>query len=302
MTSSMEANMRGGMSSGVGPASWADANTRSWSIQSKRPETVGGLHRWRYDRGVCTLAVFARALPGWPLVVAANRDELRARPATAPGLLRTDAPRALGGRDLVAGGTWLGVNEDGLVVGLLNRRTTTPNDPTRRSRGLLCLDLLACRSAHAAAGLVARIEGAHYNPFNLLLADPRDAWVAVQGPAGAPQVERLDAGLHVLTNLDVDDPTCPRIATSHRRFAATGDRFARCGDVDALVGDLRAVLADHDTALDPRGPGALCVHAEVYGTRSSSVIAVGADGGVLYFHADGPPCQTPLALVPVPFA
>jgi uncharacterized protein with NRDE domain len=252
---------------------------------------------------VCTLAVFARTLPGWPLVVAANRDELHARPASPPDVLRPEPPRALGGRDLVAGGTWLGVNEDGLVVGLLNRRTATPTDATRRSRGLLCLELLACRSAHEAAGLVARVEGPRYNPFNLLLADRREAWVAVQGPAAAPHVEPLNAGLHVLTNLDVDDPTCPRIATSHRRFADAGERFAARGEVGALVADLRAVLADHDTALDPRGPGALCVHAGAYGTRSSSVIVVGADAGsVRYFHADGPPCRTPLASVPVPFA
>jgi uncharacterized protein with NRDE domain len=217
-------------------------------------------------------------------------------------VLRAEPPRAVGGRDLVAGGTWLGVTEDGLVVGLLNRRTTTPIDATRRSRGLLCLDLLACRTARDAAGLVARVGSGRYNPFNLLLADPHEVWVAVQGPEGAPHVEPLAGGLHVLTNLDVDDPTCPRIATSHRRFAEVGSRFAEGGDVDDLVGGLRDVLADHATALDPRGPGALCVHAGRYGTRSSSVIVVGADGaGARYFHADGPPCQTPLAPVPVPF-
>src|SRR5206468_10978429 len=106
---------------------------------------------------------------------------------------------------------------------------------------------------------------------------------------------------HVPTNLDVTDPTCPRIAASHRRFAAAGDSFALDGNVDAFVGRLRAVLADHATALDPRGPGSLCVHAGPYGTRSSSVLAIPDSGRARYFHADGPPCTTTLELVPLPF-
>ena len=100
---------------------------------------------------VCTLAAFVGAFPAWPLVVAANRDEYLARPATPPALLRETAPRAFGGRDLAAGGTWLGVAETGLVAGMLNRRSTTPPDPACRSRGQLCLDLLGCATAAAAA-------------------------------------------------------------------------------------------------------------------------------------------------------
>jgi uncharacterized protein with NRDE domain len=252
---------------------------------------------------VCTLAVFARSFITHPLVVAANRDELLARPATPPVVLREQAPRAVGGRDQVAGGTWLGINEHGVVVGLLNRRSPSPIETTRRSRGLLCLDLLGCRSAADAAEIVARIGVRRYNPFNLLLADTHDAWIAVQGTDGAPHVSALAPGLHVLTNLDVNDPTCPRIAVSHRRFAEAGAQFASTEDVDGLVASLRDVLADHDASHEPPGAGALCVHAALYGTRSSSVIVVGADARpTRYFHADGPPCQTPLAPVAVPFA
>src|SRR5206468_7634998 len=100
---------------------------------------------------VCTLAAFVRVFPTHPLVVAANRDEYLARPATAPLLLRDAAPRAFGGRDLTAGGTWLGVGEAGLVAGMLNRRGATAPDPACRSRGQLCLDLLGCATAADAA-------------------------------------------------------------------------------------------------------------------------------------------------------
>jgi uncharacterized protein with NRDE domain len=250
---------------------------------------------------VCTLAVFTRVFPAHPLVVAANRDELLARLATPPGLLREAPPRAVGGRDAVARGTWLGVNEDGLIAGVLNRRVPAPPDPACRSRGLLCADLLAYGAAVEAAARLATEPAGRYNPFNLLVADRADAFVASQPPGERPRVTRLEAGLHLLTNLDLNDPTCPRIAASHRHFVTVGDAFAHTGDVPALVERLQAVLGDHATPLDPRGPGSLCVHAESYGTRSSSVIVVPAVGRMLYFHADGPPCHTPLEPIALPF-
>jgi uncharacterized protein with NRDE domain len=252
-------------------------------------------------RRVCTLAAFVRVFPDQPLVIAANRDEYLARPATVPGLLRGEPPRAAGGRDLTAGGTWLGVAETGLVAGLLNRRSATPPDPTSRSRGLLCLDALACPTARDAIAAIEHEPANRYNPFNLLVADRADAFVASQPAGERPRVLRLDRGVHLLTNLDVNDPTCPRIAASHRRFAAAGDAFAGAGDVDAFVERLRTILADHATPLDPRGPGGLCVHAGPYGTRSSSILLVPAAGTIRYFHADGPPCTTPHVPVALPF-
>jgi len=250
---------------------------------------------------VCTLAVYVGCFHNHPLVVAANRDEAYARPSVPPELLRPDAPRAFGGRDVTAGGTWLGLNEDGLVAGVLNRQVRHPRDLTLRSRGQLCLDLLACGRADEAAARVAREPAGSYNPFNLLLADARGAFVASQAAGEAPRVERLERGLHLLTNLDVDDPRCPRIGASHAGFAAAGDAFAVDGDVDALVGRLAARLADHTTALDPRGPGALCVHGDGYGTRSSTIIVRAAAGRACWYHADGAPCRTPLAPVALPF-
>ena len=251
-------------------------------------------------RRVCTLAAFVGVFPDHPLVIAANRDEYLARPATAPALLRDEPSRAAGGRDLTAGGTWLGVTETGLVAGLLNRRSATPPDPTCRSRGLLCLDALACATARDAIGAVEREPAGRYNPFNLLVADRADAFVASQPAGERPRVLRLERGVHLLTNLDVNDPTCPRIAASHRRFAAAGEALAGDGDVPAFVAALRAILADHATPLDPRGPGSLCVHAGPYGTRSSSIVLVPAAGTIRWFHADGPPCTTPHDPVALP--
>jgi uncharacterized protein with NRDE domain len=250
---------------------------------------------------VCTLAVYLGCFHDHPLIVAANRDEAFARPSLPPGELRGDSPRAFGGRDVTAGGTWLGINAHGLVAGVLNRQVRLPRDLTCRSRGQLCLDLLACHDADEAAARAAREPAGRYNPFNLLLADATGALVVSQAAGEAPRVEGLERGLHLLTNLDVNDPRCPRIGASHGGFAAAGDAFAADADVDALVRRLAARLADHTTALDPRGPGALCVHGDGYGTRSSTIIVRTAVGHTRWYQAEGPPCRTPFTPVALPF-
>ena len=123
---------------------------------------------------MCTLAIYVRTFREFPLVVAANRDEFLSRP-TSPPLLLDAAATMFGGRDEVAGGTWLGVNRSGVVGALLNRRTDGPPDPRRRSRGQLCLAMLRSESADAAGAVLRRERPDDYNPFNLLVADRRGA-------------------------------------------------------------------------------------------------------------------------------
>lgn len=249
---------------------------------------------------MCTLAVFTRTLPGLPLVVAANRDEFYARPAEGPTLL-AEEPLVVGGRDMVAGGSWLAVSEQEVVVGVLNRRTGDPPDPTRGSRGTLCVELAKSGSVAAAADLLRRLPPADHNPFNILVADRRHAVVAQNRPGGTV-VQDLPAGAHLLTNLDLNDATCPRISRSARHFQALAEAYADSHDRSALVGGLHAVLADHRTALDDRSPtDQLCIHTEVFGTRSSSILLAAAGGRFDYLHAAGPPCRGAYRRVALPW-
>ena len=120
---------------------------------------------------MCTLAIYFQVFPDYPVVIAANRDEYLARPALPPTTL-LEHPHVVGGKDLQASGTWLGINQYGLVAGLLNRRRADYGDPNPalRSRGLLCLDALRHRTAAEAAAFVRGQRGADYNAFNLLVA------------------------------------------------------------------------------------------------------------------------------------
>src|SRR4029077_11100020 len=107
-------------------------------------------------------------------VVAANRDEKLDRPAVAVTVLRPSGPPILGGRDLLAGGTWMAVNEHGLVAGLTNRPSAAGRDPTKRSRGELPLALAEHESAEGAVDdFVGRFRSDEFNLAWLLVGDRR---------------------------------------------------------------------------------------------------------------------------------
>jgi uncharacterized protein with NRDE domain len=239
---------------------------------------------------MCTLAVYVGCAPALPLLVAANRDEFLDRPTADPRQLAAD-PWVVGGQDLSAGGTWFGVNGAGLIVGLLNRRRPAGPDATLRSRGLLALSVLQERSLAGARRLLEAEDGAAYNAFNLLVAQHSAALVATNR-GGAMQLTDLPPGVHLLTNLELNDPTCPRIAKSFERFRALD--LASVANAAELLPALQEILSDHSTALDPRAEviDTLCVHLPGYGTRSSSIVAGDGAGGLRYWHAPGPPCRT----------
>jgi len=234
--------------------------------------------------------------PGAPLIVGANRDEHLDRPATAMTVLRESGPRILGGRDEVAGGTWLAVNEHGLVAGLTNRPLPDGPDPARRSRGELPLALASHRHADEAVDhFVATFRPRHYNPAWFLVGDRRSLYAVDLTDGERPTAKRLEPGIHVLENN-------PLSAAS-----AKVDHVRRLlGRLEDLRGEevmtrIRGVLADHSTpeptaVTGSRRPQSLaaCVHTEDYGTRSSNLIRIPASETerphVLY--ADGHPCRS----------
>lgn len=249
---------------------------------------------------MCTLAVFSRTLPGLPLVVAANRDEFYGRPAEGPTLLASE-PQVVGGRDLVAGGSWLATSARGLVVGILNRRTGEPPDPSRASRGALCVALASCASLDEAVALLSSVATDEHNPFNVLVADRARAVVAQNRSEGVV-LHELPAGTHLLTNLDLNDSTCQRISRSSQRFHRLAESYGASKDRSALVADLHTVLGDHLTAVDDRLPtDQLCIHTEAYGTRSSSILLADEDGRFDFLHTSGAPCRGAFRRVALPW-
>lgn len=247
---------------------------------------------------MCTLVLYFQVFPQYPLVVAANRDESLTRPSAPPTLLNA-TPWIYGGQDLLAAGTWLGINEYGLMAAVLNRRAQDPPDPCRRSRGLLCLDALRSPSTPAAQQWVAAQAATQYNPFSLVIADPFAAAV-VYPEDRTLHVHHLTPGVYMLTNLNLNDPACPRISHFSQRFlqVSKNSPSARPGLTD-LFAQLQGILADHAVTEDPRL--SLCLHLDGYGTCSSTLLAYSShERRYLYLFAPGPPCQHPYTAMPVP--
>jgi uncharacterized protein with NRDE domain len=228
---------------------------------------------------MCTLALFWRVLPDAPVVVAANRDEDPQRPFTDPH--RWDGFFA--GRDELAGGTWLGVSDGGLVCGVTNRWGPA-NDPSRRSRGLLVRDALhAASAAEAVRGLVAAPASA-YNAFVLLLADAAAAF-RVDCDGSVLTVAPLPPGITVLANWSSEE----RHPRSERAQALAG--AVPTTSLDAAWPALRELLSDHDGA-EILGR-AICAHGERYATVCATRLAVCADGRVRWSDVRGNPCTAP---------
>jgi uncharacterized protein with NRDE domain len=240
---------------------------------------------------MCLLIVLSRMFPELPLVVAANRDEWLARPAT-PVTVLAESPRILGGRDEVAGGTWMATSEVGVVAALTNRPPGPAGRLTRRSRGELPLFLARHPTAALAAeAFVRQFHPAEYNPCWLLVGDRNSLhYLDMSGGDGddRPTTRELSPGLHILENreLDADSPK-----SRHVRKLLVGIDERRGAE---LVSSLGNVLRNHeiprsaeqvvprqDGFIRPLATEAACVHAGPYGTRSASIVLVPADHGAL---------------------
>ncbi|HXX66339.1 MAG TPA: NRDE family protein [Polyangiaceae bacterium] len=251
---------------------------------------------------MCVILLFFHVHPDLPLVVAANRDEFYERRSSGPEWLFT-SPRVVGGRDLRAGGTWMGVSETGFFAGLTNLRTLGPPEAARRSRGEIVMQALRTGSVRATEAWIRSVDARAYNPYNLVFGDGRELWIASSGEDDASvRLLRLKAGLHVITNAPVGT-RWPKVSRAEKLAAPLSK-----APLSALVPALAGVLADHRmpalravpvppawlTADVARKLQSLCVHTPSYGTRSSTVVAIGSHRVVYYGFADGPPCTTRL--------
>lgn len=247
---------------------------------------------------MCTIAILIDVVDGAPLVLAANRDELYARPTRVPELLQAE-PRIAGGVDELSGGTWLAVRADGRFTAVTNQRALATPPPGLRSRGLAVRELVASVDPEA---YVAALDPAEYASMNLVWNDD-DGAVAVaytRREDATKEIVRLGRGIHVLCNDRLGADGFPRGERLRDSIAKALD-----GGVGwpALAAVLAIDLADH-THVDPPPPShlppevareltATCIHSPFYGTRSSSIVAARPGALRAYLHADGPPCTAP---------
>jgi hypothetical protein len=280
---------------------------------------------------MCTVVILRRPDTAWPLLLAANRDEARSRPWRPPGRHWRDRAEVMAGMDELAGGTWLGINDYGLVAAVLNRIGTLGPAEGKRSRGELVLEALDHAAARAAAAALSDLNPDAYRPFNMIVADAREAyWLRHAGglpgfgfrtargewrevPAihlvdplreaalghgaasAAIQCHPIPDGVSMITARDLNDADSPRI----RRYLP---RFERAPvpdpEADDWSGWAELMAAREGADGDPRNAMAIVTEGD-YGTVCSSLVAVSASGRMVMKFAAGLPGDVPFETVPL---
>lgn len=238
---------------------------------------------------MCLILCGYETHPRYRLVIAANRDEFRARP-TAPASWWDDAPGLLAGRDLEKGGTWLGLTRRGRFAAVTNYREPAVERADAPSRGSLVRDFLESRGEVESylAGLMS--AGAQYNGYNLLIADGgRLAYHSNRG--GEPML--LAPGIYGISNHLLDTPW-PKVLRGKARFAGLLERH----DDSLPTDELFTLLADSTPAPDEELPetglpielermvSPIFTVGEEYGTRCSTVVTVSREGEVYFEERD----------------
>ena len=246
---------------------------------------------------MCTLVILRRPGHAWPLILAANRDEMLDRPWKSPARHWPDREHVVAGLDQLAGGTWLALNDDGGVAGILNRPGSLGSAPEMRSRGELPLEAVDHAEACGAAEALGHLEAANYRPFNMVVADAIDAFWLRAERGTAHRADGIEAWsvpdeLSMITAYDLNDPASPRISRYRSQFET-----ARAPDPE--TGD----WSEWQTLLAARGTVDESLNAmnvsepDGFSTISSSLIALPAVDrfGVrpVWLFAAGPPDRAP---------
>ncbi len=225
---------------------------------------------------MCLIGIsLQRSAAGEPRVlIAANRDEFHQREAQ-PAQWWEDEPAIYAGRDLSAGGTWLGVSRSGRFAAVTNVRIPGAARGSR-SRGELPVAFLTGEVSAEAFSAAMIKDGDHYGPYNLLVWDGTALWWSSNRQPGAgPQLSAVDDGVHGLSNAGLDTPwpkvraissVLERTDEADRLISALADREVPTGELpDTGVG----------RALEERlAPMFIC--SPEYGTRCSTVVHLSA--------------------------
>ncbi|HKX84583.1 MAG TPA: NRDE family protein [Pyrinomonadaceae bacterium] len=231
---------------------------------------------------MCVIYLAFGRRPDLPLIVAANRDEFYDRP-TAAAARWDDEPGIVAGRDLVSGGTWLGVADGGRFAAVTNYRD--PNPPLGiRSRGMLVADFLRGRSSvHEYIRDIAS-HASEFSGFNLLLGEINSDRREVNYFSNRENIAReLSPDFYGLSNHLLDTPW-PKVSRGKERFKAIVEKgFASNEPMFELLTDPNVA---EDEELPDTGVGRekekilspIFIKTPIYGTRCSTVVTIDAKG------------------------
>ena len=206
---------------------------------------------------MCVVALAIDAHPKWRIILAANRDELHTRPSAPLARWHGAESHIIAGRDLVSGGTWLGVSEDARMAVVTNIRTDAPPDPAKASRGDLVMDYLRGKGTPDGATLD------RFNAFSLITIGPEGATLTANRPT--PLAQPITPGVHGLSN-GLPNEDWPR---KSRLLAAFGEVIRTAENLSNAMLDLLSSESIDDS---------IFIRDAVYGTRCSTIVLVDYSG------------------------
>ncbi|WP_417592999.1 NRDE family protein [Parasphingorhabdus sp.] len=250
---------------------------------------------------MCIVSFAWKAHPKWQLVAIGNRDELHARPAESAHRWE-DSDHLLAGRDSRAGGTWLGISEQGRFAVVTNLYGFGTPRPDRASRGDLLKDFLSGKGKYAD---IAAADYADFNPFNLITVTQGEARVHTNRPDKI--TKPLDHGVHGLSNGSIHQPW----AKSPHLNEMLGQWIAKQSDDPVMLLD---GLLDRNSyeSRDPSSPviqsdpepenSAIFMCDPIYGTRCSTVVAIDHDGNGIFIERRFAPSGSAIGQTRLSFA
>lgn len=232
---------------------------------------------------MCLIVFALHQHPDWPLIISANRDEFHPRP-TAEAHFWDEQPAIFAGRDLEAGGTWLGINQSGNITALTNYRESTQKAPGNISRGKLCSDYLTGSQSAAAYLQSVKAQALQYAGFNLLCGNAQQLHYYSNRSSAAQQ---LSPGIYGLSNGLLNSPW-PKVETSKAKLA----KLIKQGDIKSehLIDCLqdRKTPPKHqqpNTGVSPTWEHLLSspfIVSDNYGTRCTTAVMFHRSGSISF--------------------
>ncbi len=236
---------------------------------------------------MCLIVFAYKTHPNYKLILAANRDEFYDRPTTTADWWE-DHPTILGGRDLKAKGTWMGVDKEGRFAAVTNFRDLSNIRDDARSRGDLPVDFL--RNGNSSKEYIEEVlkRASEYNGFNLLTMDNEMIHISNY----ENKINTLSEGVFGLSNALLDT-AWPKVERSKRSFESQINKGFQLEDLITLMQD-EEVAIDNDlpeTGLPlemERAVSAMCIRTPNYGTCCSTAITIDYDGNVEFIEQSYP--------------
>lgn len=235
---------------------------------------------------MCLILLAFKTDPAYKLILAANRDEYYDRPA-APAAFRKESPHLLAGKDLRAGGTWIGITRDGRIGAITNHRDPASVKKNAPSRGRLVSNFLKGREGPVEYLDKLAREADRYNGFNLIIGEKDQVyWYSNRGDG----VKELSPGIHGLSNHLIDTPW-PKVVRGKDALA----RHLSKGEnpsPEKLFNILRDRTMAHDDTLPDTGVGLewerilspIFILSPAYGTRSSTILFIDLQDHVTFIE------------------